>query len=489
MHSTAKSTAGTVLPSNRDLYYDGSWHQPAGGYLDTFNPATGENLGRCADANAADVDAAVRAAHRAFQGWRATRPRERSALLRQVAGILRAHAEELALLDSINCGNPVREMLRDVATAAEMLEFCAGLVTEVKGETTPVGAGELNMSIREPYGVVARIVAYNHPLMFTAGKIGAALAVGNTVLMKPPSQAPLSSYRLMELIGDFVPPGVINVITAGRAGSEALVEHPQVPRISLIGSVPTGRAIARAGANRLKHVTLELGGKNACVIYPDANLDRAAQAAVDGMNFTWCGQSCGSTSRLFLHDDIHDEVLARVVESVRHYRPGIPTDMETTMGAIISAEQFDKIMAYIHLAQEEGARLLCGGKRPSDPGLAGGWFVEPTVFADVRQSMRIAREEVFGPVLSVIRWNDESTMLDEVNQVEYGLTSSIWTSDLAAGCRAAACVETGSVWINGTATHYNGSPFGGYKQSGIGREESLEELLSFTQVKNISMRF
>jgi betaine-aldehyde dehydrogenase len=401
--------------------------------------------------------------------------------------VLRANADELAMLDAANCGNPIREMKSDAVIAAAMIEYCAGLVTEVKGETIPMGEGVVNMTLRQPYGVVARIVAYNHPIMFTAGKIGPAIAVGNTVIMKPPFQAPLSAYRMMELADGIFPPGVLSIITAGRDGAEALVRHPLVPRITLIGSVPTGRAIARAGAERLKHVTLELGGKNACIIYPDADLEKAARAAVDGMNFTWCGQSCGSTSRLFIHDSVYDRVMAGVMERVKFFKPGIPTDMDTTMGAIISKAQLDKIMGYIEIAKQEKATLAYGGKRPSDPKLAKGFFVEPTIFTDVTQKMRIANEEVFGPVLSVLRWKDEAEMFKQVNAVEYGLTGGIWTSSLANAHRAASQVESGYLWVNGAGSHFLGASFGGYKQSGVGREEGSDELLSFTQVKNVNI--
>ena len=476
-----------ILPRHRDLYYGGKWHTPKGGYQDTLNPATGQSLGPCAEANAEDVDAAVQAAHRAFRTWRAVKPLERAALMRQVAARLRAHAEELAMLDAVNCGNPVREMMRDINTAVAQWDFFAGLVTEIKGETVPMGDGVVNLSVREPFGVCARIVAYNHPIMFTAAKAAPAIAAGNTVIMKPPYQAPLSAYRFLELVDGILPPGVLNILTCGKDGSQALVAHPLVPRVSLIGSVPTGRAIARAAAERLKHVSLELGGKNACIIYPDADLEKAARGAVGGMNFSWCGQSCGSTSRLFVHESVYDRVMEGVMKHIKTYRPGIPTEMDTTMGAIVSRAQLDKIMSYIEIGKREGATLAYGGKRPDDPRLAGGFFVEPTVFTNVTHKMRIASEEIFGPVLSVLKWQDEETLFEQVNAVEYGLTGSVWTSSLANAHRAAGRIESGFIWVNGAGPHYLGVSFGGTKQSGIGREESYDELISFTQSKNINI--
>jgi betaine-aldehyde dehydrogenase len=391
------------------------------------------------------------------------------------------------MIDAANCGNPIREMKNDARVAAAMIDYCAGLVTEVKGETIPMGPDVVNMTVREPYGVVGRIVAYNHPIMFTAGKMGPPLAAGNVVIMKPPHQAPLSSYRMMELIHGIMPPGVINLLSADREGSSALVAHPKVPRLSLIGSVPTGRAIAKAGADRLKHVTLELGGKNACVIYPDADLEKAANAAIDGMNFTWCGQSCGSTSRLFIHSSVYDQVMKLALKRVEFYQPGLPTDMATTMGCIVSKPQFDKIMSYIDIAKNEGATLAYGGSRPSSPDLSRGLFIEPTIFTNVNQSMRIANEEVFGPVLSVLKWDNEEDLFEQINAVEYGLTGSIWTTNLANAHRAASRIESGYIWVNSVSSHFLGASFGGYKQSGIGREEGADELLSFSQVKNINI--
>ena len=478
-------TPTLVLPQHRDLYYGGAWHRPQGGYLDTFNPATGESLGPAAEANSADVDAAVRAAQQGFAIWRGMKPLERAGLLKKVAQVLRDNAFELALLDAANCGNPIIEMQRDALIAAAQIDYYAGLATEVKGETLPMGEGILNYTLREPYGVCARIVAYNHPIMFTAAKMAPPLIAGNAVIMKPPYQAPLSSYRMMELIDGILPPGVLNILSGGIECGQALVNHPDVPRLALIGSVPTGRAIARAGAERLKHVTLELGGKNACIIYPDADMDKAIPAAVNGMNFTWCGQSCGSTSRLFVHESIHDQVVEGMLKAIRHYQPGIPTDMATTMGCIVSQPQHEKIMSYIALGQQEGATLAYGGQRPSDPALAKGWFVQPTVFTNVTQKMRVANEEVFGPVLSVIKWRDEAEMIDQVNAVEYGLTASIWTQNLATAHRTAARVQAGFVWVNHVGSHFIGASFGGYKQSGIGREEGFDELLTYTQHKNV----
>ncbi len=474
----------------RELYYAGGWHAAAeGARTEVWSPSTGQSLGKVAWAGAEDVDRAVRAAHAAFFQWRDVKPLERAKILREVAALLRRHGRELALIDAADCGNPIAEMINDSAIGAASVEYFAGLVSEVRGSTIPMGPGVLNYTLREPLGVIARINAFNHPLLFAAMRTGAPLATGNTLIVKPPEQAPLSSLRFAELVGPLFPPGVFSVLPGGRECGSALTAHPLVAKVGLIGSVPTGKAIMRASADSLKKVALELGGKNALIAYPDANPDKVAAGIIRGMNFTWCGQSCGSTSRAFVHEAIHDAVLERVVAAARAIKPGIPTEQSTMMGSLISKEQFDKVMRYIGYGVEDGARLIAGGKSPQDAHLSKGFFIEPTIFADVTPKMRIAREEIFGPVLSVFRWTDEAEMLRAVNDVEYGLTASIWTRDLATAHRTAARVEAGYVWINSSSAHYLAAPFGGYKQSGVGREESIEELMDATQIKNVHVEF
>ena len=478
-----------ALPTRRDLYYGGAWHPPRGGnYQRSHSPGTQADLGRYAVADADDVNAAVAAARQAFPAWRDTPPLARAALLRQAAAIIREHGLELALIDAVDCGNPVKQMQDDAVFAAAQLEYFAGLVMELKGETIPTMNGSLDYTLREPLGVVARIIPFNHPFMFAAGKIAAPLAAGNTVIVKPPEQAPLSTLRLFELIAGLFPPGVLNCLGGDRETGAALSAHPDVAAVALIGSVNAGKAVMRTAADDLKKVLLELGGKNAMIVYPDADLDKMPLGAVRGMNFTWCGQSCGSTSRLFLHESIHDDVLARIVElTAQLHTPGLPTDMRTTMGALVSSQQMDKTLSYVESAVAEGARVAHGGKRSGDPALAAGYFVEPTILANVTPSMRVAREEIFGPVLSVLKWSNEEDLYAAVNGVEYGLTASIWTTDLRTAHRTAARVQAGYVWINGSSAHFIGAPFGGYKQSGVGREECKEELLEFTQTKNVNV--
>ncbi len=477
------------MSTHNNAYYGGTWHDPLSGrWHETLNPSTGESLGRVATCGGADVDAAVVAARRGFAEWRAVPPLERARILRRVAQLLRDHAGELAAIDAANCGNPVREMVSDAMVAAAQIDFFAGLVTEMKGASIPMGPDVVNFSVREPVGVVARIVPFNHPFMFAAGKSAAPLAAGNVVVIKPPDQSPLSALRLAELLDGLLPPGAFNVLPGDRETGAALASHKDVAMVALIGSVAAGRAVMRAASETVKPVLLELGGKNALIAYPDADPDEVAGAVVAGMNFTWCGQSCGSTSRAFVHASIHDAVVARIKDRVRAFQPGVATDAATTMGAIVSQAQLERVMSHIECALKEGARLLYGGARPADSALAKGFFVEPTVFVDVTRTMRLAREEVFGPVLAILSWSDESRMLEDVNAVDYGLTCSIWTNDLSTAYRAAMAVQVGYVWINEVGKHFLGAPFGGVKQSGFGREECLEEMLRFTQEKNIHLR-
>jgi betaine-aldehyde dehydrogenase len=346
----------------------------------------------------------------------------------------------------------------------------------------------LNYTLREPLGVVARIGAFNHPLLFVAGKCGAPLAAGNALIIKPADQTPLSALRIAELWDGVFPPGVFSIVTGGRDAGAALVAHPRVAKIGFIGSVNAGRAVMNGASATLKALTLELGGKNALIACADAAPAEVADGVVRGMNFRYVtGQSCNSTSRVYLHADIHDATLPEIVKRVREIKVGLPTERDTEMACLSSQAQFDKTMSYIKLGVEGGAKLAYGGKRPADPRLARGFFVEPTVFADVTDDMRIAREEIFGPVVSILRWSDENDLLSRVNALDVGLTASIWTHDLDRAHRLASKVEAGYIWINGASTHHVGVPFGGYKQSGLGREESIEELLACTQIKNVNV--
>ena len=441
----------------------------------TINPATGETLAQVPDCNARDVDRAVQAAHTAYPQWRCLTPAERAGYCRRFAARLRERMDVYSALDALDCGSPVQMMRKDVANASNLLEYYAGLGVEIKGETIPTTSKSFNFTLREPYGVVAKIVPFNHPIMFCA-RLGAPLMAGNTVVLKPPEQAPLSALEMAHDIMDIFPPGVVNIVCGDGPGVGApLVKHALVRRIAFTGSVEVGREIMRASADGLKTISLELGGKNPMIVFPDANLDQAAASAFNGMNYCWSqGQSCGSTSRLFLHSEIHDAFLDRLLPKVKAVRLGMPIDPRTEMGCLISQRHFDKVTSYIEIGKKEGAKLMAGGGRPNDPKLARGFFVQPTIFDQVNQNMRLAQEEIFGPVQSVITWKNQDDVLQMANSVMYGLTASIWTRDFPTAFRMASEVEAGFVWINDSSKHYTGVPFGGYKQ--IGRASCRERV-------------
>jgi betaine-aldehyde dehydrogenase len=482
----------TAPPLNftpKGLYIDGQWQASADGQtFETINPSTGERLGEVPLAGAADVDRAVAAARRAFGQWSRVPLRERARALERLARRIREEADALALMDALDSGNAITGMRGDMTWTADSLDYFAGLVTEVKGETFSHGPGHLNFTRRQPYGVVGKINPFNHPFRFCAEKAAAPLAMGNTVVIKGSEQAPLSSLRLGELCDGLFPPGVVNVLTGPGATGSALVRHPDVGRIGFVGSVPTGRAIAREAAEALKVVTLELGGKNPIIIFPDADPTRAAAAAIKGMNMNRQGQSCSSTSRVLVHRSLHGPVVEELVRQAQALPVGLPWIETNEVGPIVSQRQLQRVLGFIEAGQAEGARLLTGGGRPADPALQGGFFVLPTIFDGVAPTMRIGREEIFGPVMSVMPWDDEEAMLAVANGVEYGLTAAIVTNDLKRAMETAERVEAGYVWINATG-RYLGAPYGGWKQSGIGQEECFDELLSYTRNKNVNMRW
>lgn len=464
----------------------------SGGSYTTENPADETPLAQVPAATSADVDAAVDGARRAARQWSAFSLAERAARLRAMADALTAHRAELALLDALDGGNPVTAMEADVDAAASALRHFADWGMALKGETIPASAGNLHYTVREPFGVVARILPYNHPIMFAGSRIAAPLMAGNAVVVKAPDQTPLSALRMGELFAGLLPKGTLSVLTgSGRDVGDPLVRHPAVRRIGFIGSVASGRAVQKAAAESgVKDVTLELGGKNPIIVLPDADLRKAINGAVRGMNFQWCGgQSCGSTTRLFLHESLLAEALPLLRAAVEAITVGTPSDRTTDMGTMVSRKHFERVQGYIDAGRDAGARILTGGGRPAGEQFARGHYLSPTVFSDVTPDMVIAQEEIFGPVLSVLTWSDEDELVRMVNGVEYGLTASIWTNNLHTAHRLTQAVEAGYIWVNGSGTHYWGVPFGGVKNSGVGREESIDELLSFTRIKAINVIF
>lgn len=461
----------------------------------TTNPATGEEIAQIPRGSNEDVELAVEAAKSGFQTWHTEYSvQERADALREYASLLRDNAEHFASLDAADGGNPYGSMLGDVESAATTAETMADFALELKGDTIPVSNDTLDYTVHQPYGVVARILPFNHPFMFSAGKLAAPLLAGNSIVLKPPEQASLSSLELARLIEDqgVFPDGVVNILTGfGAEVGAPLVEHEEVRKVGFIGSVETGRTVMKSAAETITDITLELGGKNPCVVYPNANLHDAIDSVVGAMNFTWCsGQSCGSTSRLFLHEDLYEDGLALLADEIAEIRDGMgdPLDEETRMGTVISEDQYEKVMSYIEAGKESDATLLCGGGHPEGAEFENGYFVEPTVFSDVTMDMKIAREEIFGPVLSVLEWSDEDEMIEQANELEYGLTASIFTNDVSTAHQTAQRIESGYVWINQAGPHYIGAPFGGWKQSGIGKEEAVDEVLSFMRTKNVNLK-
>jgi acyl-CoA reductase-like NAD-dependent aldehyde dehydrogenase len=459
----------------------------SGEWMDTVNPATGEVHGRVPAGTVADVDRAVTAAAEAQLEWGARSVWERGALLRKLADRIRESADRVLELEAADTGNTIASLGNDITLASGYIDFVAGLGIEIKGESVPATAENIHFTMRQPYGVVGRIVPFNHPFLFAGAHLGAPLIAGNSVVLKSPDQSPLSATVMAEICDEVLPPGVVNIVSGeGVVTGDAIVRHPQVPRIGFTGSVATGLAIQRSAAEvAVKHVSLELGGKNPFIAFPDADAKKVAEAAVKGMNFNWSGQSCGSTSRLMLHESLYEEVIGLIGASVSAIKLGDPLDVNSGMGPVNSEKHYRHVMRLIESGVAEGARVVTGGGAAEVTGFEGGFWIQPTVFADVTMDMTVAREEVFGPVLTILKWSDPEAALAMANDLDLGLTAAIFTNDIHTAMDTARRVESGCVWINGTGRHYMGTGFAGWKNSGLGREESLEEVLSYTRSKSI----
>lgn len=488
----AKSIDVTFDVGNARMLIGGELVQSESGRtFRSVNPATEEVIADVPEASAADVNRAVAAAEAAQPAWAAMGVAARADLLRQFASAIEEHGERLLEVEVRDSGNIIAEMRRDVRASVNQLTYYAGLAYEMKGQTIPATPGNLHFTVREPYGVVGRIVPFNHPLMFMAAKVGAPLVTGNTVVVKPSEQSPLSACYLGELAREIFPAGVVNVVTGfGKEAGDALVRHPNVKRLAFIGSVETGMMIQRRAAEvAVKNISLELGGKNPLIVFPDADLDKAITGSLKGMNFGWQGQSCGSTSRLFLHDDIYDAFVPRMIEQVEAMRIGDPLDESSQIGPMNNKAQIDKVEGFVSRAKAEGARLLTGGGPPEGAAFANGYWYRPTIFADVTPEMDLARNEVFGPVLAVFRWRDVDEVIEIANSLEYGLSGSVWSRDIGTALQTAQRIRSGYIWINGVGPHFPGVPFGGFKNSGTGREEAFEDMMSYTEEKAINVMF
>ncbi len=471
----------------RGLYIDGQFVEALdGATLDVLNPHDGSVLASVAEGGEADIDRAVAAAQRAFPAWSGRAAADRGRLLLGLADVLESHAEELARLESLDTGHPLRDTtLLDVPRTVATFRYFGGMADKHEGFLPPVDAGFLNYVTRGPIGVVGQIVPWNFPLMFCGWKLGPALAAGNTVVMKPSELVPLTTLRLCELIEEAgFPPGVVNVVPGyGQRAGARLASHPGVGKISFTGSTATGRAIVAMSAGNLKRLQLELGGKGANIVFGDANL----KAAVNGSAFAIFhnqGQACIAGSRLILHEAIADEFLERFLALSKSIRVGDPLAPGTEMGPLTSAQHRDRVLEYVSIALEEGGELLCGGKAPDDATLSQGFYVEPTIVR-AQPSARASQEEVFGPFVTVSTFASDDEALSIANSTQYGLGSGLWTNDLSRAHRVARSLRAGMVWINSYKRVSPGSPFGGIGNSGYGREMGFEAMHEYTETKSV----
>ena len=461
-----------------------------GGVIDVVNPATGDLLTTVPDGAACDVDRAVAAARASFERktWRGMDPSRKEKTLWDISEILLKHREELAVLESMENGKTVREAGgADVDPAIDAFRYYAGWVRKIYGETIPVDGPFLNYTLREPVGVVGGIVPWNYPLQIAAWKVAPALACGCSVVLKPSEWTPLTALKLAEYCQEAgLPDGVLNVVTGyGQTAGEALALHMDVDKISFTGSIRTARRLLQAsGESNLKRLSLELGGKSPNIIFPDCDIDAALKSAFWGI-FANKGEICSAASRLLVHEDIHDRFVGELVARAQKLKVGDPLDKSTQMGSQVSGRQMERILDYIKSGKEEGAKLECGGERDIEGAKAKGFFVKPTIFSEVKPDMKIAQEEIFGPVLCALKFRDAEEAVEIANCTIYGLVSAVWTRDIKLAHRMAADIKAGSVWIN----TYNGfdtaSPFGGYKQSGFGRDLGSYALEQYANIKSV----
>ncbi|SCC43413.1 aldehyde dehydrogenase DhaS [Bacillus mycoides] len=474
------------LQGTKKLYVNGAFIESASGKtFKTPNPATGETLAIVAEAGREDIHKAVVAARMAFDEgpWSRMSTAERSRLMYKLADLMEEHNEELAQLETLDNGKPIRETLAaDVPLAIEHMRYYAGWATKIVGQTIPVSGEYFNYTRHEAVGVVGQIIPWNFPLLMAMWKMGAALATGCTIVLKPAEQTPLSALYLAELIEEAgFPKGVVNIVPGfGETAGQALVNHPLVDKIAFTGSTPVGKQIMRQASESLKRVTLELGGKSPNIILPDADLSRAIPAALSGVMFNQ-GQVCCAGSRLFIPKKMYDNVMADLVLYSKKLNQGAGLNPETTIGPLVSEEQQKRVMGYIEKGIAEGAEVLCGGNKPFDQG----YFVSPTVFADVNDEMTIAKEEIFGPVISALPFNDIDEVIDRANKSQFGLAAGVWTENVKTAHYIASKVRAGTVWVNCYNVFDAASPFGGFKQSGLGREMGSYALNNYTEVKSV----
>jgi acyl-CoA reductase-like NAD-dependent aldehyde dehydrogenase len=471
------------------LFIDGKWRAPASGQTyATINPATEEQSAQVAKGDERDVDAAVAAARKAFDTgpWCRMPAAERARLVWKLGDLITANLDEMARLESLNTGKTLFDSGKvEIPFAAEVFRYYAGWATKIHGETLSLREGAFTFTLRQPVGVVGAIVPWNFPFLLSSWKIAPALAAGNTVVLKPASLTPLTALKFAELCQEAgLPEGVVNVITGpGAAVGMALVRHPGVDKIAFTGSTDVGKQIMREAAGSLKRVSLELGGKSPNIVFADADLEAAVKGALTGIFYNK-GEVCAAGSRLFVEQRVHDDFMSKLTERVKGLKVGDPMDRSTRMGPVVSKAQMDTVLGYIESGKQEGARLVAGGAR-AKVGNGKGYFVEPTIFDGVSNRMKIAREEIFGPVLSVIPFRSVDEGLAEGNETTYGLAAAVWTRDVAKALRAARAIRAGTVWVNAYNLYDAALPFGGFKESGFGRELGAAGMDPYTEVKSV----
>lgn len=475
------------LQNRYQLFIGGQWRDASDGeFFTTKCPANGEKLAECAQAAKEDVDDAVREAWKAFETWKKVPTSERAAILNKIADIIDANTEHLAMVESLDNGKPIREtMAIDIPLSAKHFRYFAGCITAEEGSANILDEQFFSLILREPIGVVGQIVPWNFPFLMAAWKLAPVLAAGCCSVFKPSSDTSLSVLEFARLVQDVIPKGVFNVITgSGSKSGQYMLDHKGFRKLAFTGSTEVGRQVALAAAGRLIPATLELGGKSANIFFPDCNWEQAIDGLQLGILFNQ-GQVCCAGSRVFVHEDIYDKFLEDAVKAFNNVKVGVSWDPETQMGSQINERQLEKILSYVEIGRQEGARLICGGERLTEGELAKGCFMRPTLLADVTNDMRVAQEEIFGPVACILKFKDEDEVIRMANDNAYGLGGAVWTRDLNRAIRVSRGIETGRMWVNTYNQIPEGSPFGGYKESGIGRETHKVILEHYTQMKNI----